>query len=307
MAARKTKRAGRAGGKTVKRGRYTQPGGRHARLTGQYLGRQIAVAVLDQEAFTMTGELFPTSFKWQDPDAYLQDLEQLAETIAGGGGEAFYAFIDPYEYVEWCRQRDLPVDSQHSRAAHAQELLTQGEAVPYSPDQPLWPIGVTAIVLRSQLASCLSVADTKPHLQELLHDYSSYITARPGRYRCIVTASRYVAHNETELWQHFAAAVKGLATLTFCDDYISVNTSIENRDGIVYVQNYGTHDPFETVTNLAGVGHGIIGIESRHGQDLNFRAFEITGDGYHPMPVDTLGRRLGAPGAPSLRHGWDDT
>ncbi|MHB1762660.1 MAG: hypothetical protein ACYCS4_07975 [Acidimicrobiales bacterium] len=254
----------------------------------------------------MAKELFPSSFDWDDPDEYLLVVESGAREIAERGGTPYYVFVDPIEYVEWCREVGAVVDSQQSRAGFAAAVLGEGDAIPYDPDQPLWPMGITSMVLRSELGSELAFDDAGSQTEAFIDRYTDILVTTPGRWRSIVTASRYRVHDETELWQHFASAVRSQTVLTFCDDYVSVTNEITNRDKHIRLPHYGDHNPLEAALALAELGHGVIGVEHRHGPDFSFRAFEVTPTGYRPVPPDVLGRRLGTPGAPSLRCGWDD-
>jgi hypothetical protein len=283
-------------------GRHTPPGG--ARRHSEFAGRQLAIAVLDQECCGEASDLFPTSFDWRDPDEYLAQQEAFAREITESGGEAFYAFIEPADYVEWCREQGRDVDSQASRAAFAGVILGEGDAIPYSPDQPLWPIGVTSMVLRSELGAELD--EPGDHVEAFLERFADLVLSQEGRYRSVVTASRYRVHDEAELWQHFAAAITSQTTLTFCDEYLSLTDRIEHRGDTVHSTDHGDHNPFEAVLSLAAVGHGVVGLEHRNGEEFSFRAFEVTHSGAVPVPADVLGRRLGTPDAPSLRSGWDE-
>ncbi|MHB8318060.1 MAG: hypothetical protein ACYDEP_02340 [Acidimicrobiales bacterium] len=260
---------------------------------------------MDQEVCSLAGDLFPTSFDWTNADVYLQHQEDFAREVTKSGGTVSYVFIDPLEYVDWCREVNVPVDSQASRAAFAGVMSADGDAIPYSPEQPLWPMGVTAMVIRSELGGLLSPDPMDSQQSHFIDQYTDLIVAVNGRYRSIVTASRYAVHDEDELWQHFAAAVTSQTTLTFCDDYLSVMDHVENRNEKLTLSNYGNHNPWEAVLSLARVGHGIVGIEHRHNADFTFRAFDITPAGITPVDVETLGRRLRTPGAPSLRSGWE--
>ena len=179
-------------------------------------------------------------------------------------------------------------------------------SIPFDPDQPLWPMGVVSLALRSELGLDLDPTEVDPHFVAFIDHYGDFVLEHQGQHRCIATASRLYDHREIELWQHFRDPVTSKTTLTFCDGYLSITTSVKNRGKQLYVPNWGNHDPIEVVLPLASVGHGMVGVEHRNGADFTFRAFEITPEGYEPVPVDQLGRRLGTPDAPSLRYGWND-
>jgi len=266
----------------------------------------VAVPVLDHETCVNAREIWPTSWGFDDPDEYLRGVERLVGELAKKGTAPYYVFIDPDEYVEWCRSTDYPVDSSTTRSLYAGALLREGDAIPYSPSQPLWPLSVASMVLRSELGDQVSFRTSEnPALYELIDRYTDFLVATPGTSRSVVTASRFADHDGAELWGHFRAAVLSQVTLTHCAEYLSVQERIENNDGGVLVPDHGHYNPTEALLSLAGVGHGIFGIEHRDGDEMTFRAWSISRKGgAEPVEPTELGGRLGTPGAPSLRSGW---
>jgi hypothetical protein len=282
---------------------------RPERNRGRAAGGQTAVAVpvLDHETCVNAREIWPTSWDFDDPDEYLQSIEGLAGELARKGAVPYYVFIDPDEYVEWCRSTGHPVGSSSTRSLYAGAHLREGDAVPYSPGQPLWPMGVVSMVLRSELGDQVPLRTSETSaLDELIDRYTDFLVATPGTYRSVVTASRFADHDEAELWGHFRAAVLAQATLTHCAEYLSVQERIENDGGKVLVPRHGAYNPTEALLSLAAAGHGIFGIEHRNGNDeMTFRAWSISRrGGAEPVGPSELGERLGTPGAPSLRSGW---
>ena len=273
-------------------------------LREHYDGQIVAVAVLDQETCAGAADIWPMSFEFDNPDIYLTHVEDMTREIADSGGYPFYVFIDPAEYVEWCRSEGQPVDSAHSRVEYASTVVEEGGGIPYDPDQPLWPLGIANMVFNSDLGSDIPEAGLKLP-GKIAEHFTNWVVAVPGTYRAVVTASRYAEHNEDELWRHFRSAIMDNVGLTHCDDYLSVQTVTVHRDNEMRVPNYGRFDPVEQLLHMSIVGHGIFGVEHRAGRDMTFRAWNVNKHGrLESVDTEVLGRYLGTPGAPSLRSGW---
>lgn len=56
--------------------------------------------------------------------------------------------------------------------------------MPYSPDQPLWPLGVTAMVLRSELGEELD--EPGPVVEAFIDHFTDLVLSQEGRYRSVV-------------------------------------------------------------------------------------------------------------------------
>jgi len=175
-----------------------------------------------------------------------------------------------------CRARGLPVDSSASRAQYAAESVQLGDGLPYYPDQPLWPLGVTMIALRSELGPQLSASVQSPLVRQFVHNLTQFVGTREGRYRTVVVASRYRTCDYAQLWQYFSQAVGSQNDLMFDDAFLSVSDTVRHEGQTLYVTDYGQHDPVKTVCGLAAVGHGLAGIEYLGDKQRTIRVFDIS-------------------------------
>lgn len=239
-------------------------------LTGP---QEVAVAVVDHETCVRGKDTWPTSWTWTDPDTYLTQVEELAAGLADQGAAPVYCFIDPAEYVEWCRETGHEVDSSDTRAIYAGQLAQSGEGIPYDPAQPLWPIGVTSMVVRSEVEVDGS---TSGPVLEFIRMFIDLVVQHPGTWRTIVTASRFHDHDQTEMWAHFQAAVDSRGKITFCGEYLSAQETIRHHNRRLHIPDHGDPHPMEVLLRLAAGGHGIAGIEHRDGDAFTFRAWNVT-------------------------------
>jgi len=289
-----------------KRNRKTTANARR-RARARRIGKAIAVAVLDYEACALAPEMFPRSFTWTDPDEYLAEVERTAARYAKSRYRPVYVFIDPDRYVEWCKETGHPVDSANSRAAYAG--LRADAGIRYNPRQRLWPLSVLSMVLGSEvwlddvdgvtgIERCEAMIEVRSQLMD-------FMLAADGTYRIVATAVRRHDCGEALLWQYFRDAITSPVELTHCGDCLSIIDTMQLEQNTLTVADYGNIAPLDAVMLLATSCHGLVGIDARNGDEFTFRAFEIDRDGLRPVPVDMLGKRLGAPGAASLRCGFE--
>jgi len=90
----------------------------------------VVLSVLDQEAFAAARDTWPKSWTWNNADIYLEHIQQLAEGIDSQGGRPYYAFIEPAEYVQWCRQTGHQIDSSETRALYAHKYWARRYLTP---------------------------------------------------------------------------------------------------------------------------------------------------------------------------------
>jgi len=285
-------------------GRYTPPqaGPRHGSAGARI--RDVAVAVLDHEVFELAPELFPTTFDWEDPEDYLAFMEEQIEAIAESGDMPWIVFIDPVDYLEWCEDENIPVDSSQSRAGYAAAVFAEGYAMPYESTDRLWSLSVLSMAVSSDVWEDTE-DDEFSFFDDWIDQYTDFVLTAEGRYRTIATASRLRVRDDTVLWQHFRDAVKSQVRLTYCPDYLSVVDIWRHEHNTLFVDDYGNVDPIVTILQLSMYGHGIVGIEHRDGDAFTFRAFEFDRNGWRAIPTSVLGNRLGTPNAPSLRYGFE--
>jgi hypothetical protein len=264
------------------------------------------LSVLDQEAFAAARDTWPKSWTWNNADIYLEHIQQLAEGIDSQGGRPYYAFIEPAEYVQWCRQTGHQIDSSETRALYAHQVL--GEAIPYAPDLSLWALGVVNIAERSERMKDISDSDLEAAsagVAGIIDDpLIAWIISTPGQYKQVVTAGRFVDHDEMEMWGHFHTALSSEATLTFCDEYLSINRLIKSETSSVAIPECGLIDPFEVVLCLGVNGHGLYGVVHRANGTSTLRVWELAGGAVTAVPVQELQTQLGATDPDWLRYGW---
>ncbi len=261
------------------------------------------IAVVDQEAFGEIKQVCPKSFDWDNPDQYLLFVEETAREAKQQGLQPLYVFIEPSEYVDWCRAQNLPVDSSSSRAAFVGTIDGDG-VIPYDSKQPLWGLAVVYIVLRSELGEAAPLERFTKIRREFFERYVEACVNTLGRWRCVVTASRFAEHNDDDLWLHFADALSSTTTMTHCADYLSVVDEIVSKSNRIEVPDHGWFDPIEMVMALAEAGHGLVGVEHRHGKEVSFRAFHIAQGRYDAVPVDEIRARLDVPNDMVVYEGW---
>jgi len=265
---------------------------------------KVAIATFDQEQYFAAAELFPNTLSGRDPDAHIRAIQQFAQQLYERGVHPQYVFIDLAKYVDWCRTRGLPVDSSASRAQYAAESAQRGDGLPYRPDQPLWPLGVTMIALRSELGPQLPAGVQSPLVRQFAHNLTRFMGAREGRYRTVVAASRYRTCDYAQLWQYFSRAVGSQDDLMFDDAFLSVSDTMRHEGQTLYITGYGHHDHVKTVCGLAAVGHGLAGIEHLGDKQHTIRVFDISPQRCDPVPVDITQQLLDLPDAPEARCGW---
>ena len=280
-------------------------GSQHRPTASLYLPApcNVAISVLDQEVHANRQLWFPTSMENENYEQYAERVEQIAGDLAADGGQIFYAFVDPPEFAKWCSETGHPVDSGDSRATWARQLVDADLAYPYEPDG-LVEMGIHNIVCNSELGELFAGENEGPE-DLMLAGYQGnlvdWLDTKPGHWQQTVTAARHRDHSEVQMWEHFWEAVKLPAAVTFCDEYLSVAAPTHHDSTTVYNCD---QLPFQSVTCLGLVGHGLLGIVYRHGKDFTFRAWELSPAGVVPVSIDKLGKMLGTPGAPSLRSGW---
>lgn len=259
-------------------------------------GQRVPIAVLDQEIYANSKEIFRFSMERKDTTTYFHDLEDQARSFERTGCKVFFVFIDPVKYVAWCEAKEIKTDAGKSRTKYAEEALASGRALPYNSKQGLWTMGVWSIANRTRLNSMPTVVDkdaiedAKYTAKYLMETAEKNLT---GNSRYLATACRTSQFDEDDLWQHFSGALASGDNLVIEDGYISSADGGDVSEEISISRSpWWIESPLMPVLMLGALGHGFVAAVSCETPSSVPQVFEIGPHGWREVPSVTVTERL---------------
>lgn len=268
------------------------------------------LAVLDQESALSAKEIWPTVWPWSEPRKHLKDVEDHARALVSQGRVVHLVFVDPVEYVEWCRRGRHTVDSAESLAMYSQALAANGGAVAYQPNVPLWSIGFVAIAYRSEVGQRAVGRHSVPVQEQIIRPLVHWCSNNVGLWVVVAIAARQDGCGEVELWQHVGdSLIKPIGLdevdVHICAAVLGARYAVNNAGMGPMTSAFGPYDTVEATMLLAEAGAGLFGIEhvGPTGQG-SFRAWRMGSSGVATVPAIELARRLGEVRNLELASGW---
>lgn len=267
-------------------------------------------AVLDQESALSAKEIWPTTWPWDEPGKHLKDIEGSARELVDQGRAVHVVFVDPAEYVEWCRRGRRTVDSVESLAMYSKALAANGGAVAYQPEVPLWSIGFAAIAYRSEVGKRAIGQHSAPVQEQIVRPLGEWCSNNVGLWGIVAMAARQDGCSDDELWQHVVKSLTkplGLdeVDVHICPAALGARYAVHNEGQGPMTSAFGPYDTVEATVLLAEVGTGLFGVDhvGPTGQ-RSFRAWRVGPSGVAPVPVTELAEWLGEVRNLGLASGW---